>query len=95
MGQALTSDYRPAIYCHRKNALTMRSVVAASGGAPGTRFWVVGTGTSPFSLAAAPTDSGVAFATAWQNPISTTKMFGSTPVNIDENVSSLADPSAP
>jgi hypothetical protein len=95
VGQVLGSNYRPAVYCHVKNADAMQQVVAAAGGGPDIRFWVVGSGTSPFSIAADPTDSGVAFATAWQNPVSTNQDFGGTTVNIDEDVCSLADPSAP
>jgi hypothetical protein len=49
----------------------------------------------PFNLAAAPTDSGIAFATVWQNPVSTTQTFGTVNVDIDEDVASVADPSAP
>src|ERR1017187_4676289 len=95
VGQVLGSNCRPAIYCHVKNAALMQQVVAAAGGDNNVRFWVVGTGTAPFSLAADPTDSGIAFATAWQNPVSTTQTFGAVDVNIDEDVASLADPSAP
>jgi Domain of unknown function (DUF1906) len=95
VGQMLGGNYRPAIYCHRKNADVMQQVVAAAGGGPDVRFWVVGTGTSPFSLAAEPSDSGIAFAAAWQNPVSTTQTFGTVEVNIDEDVASFADPSAP
>lgn len=95
VGQVLTSNYRPAIYCHRKNATVMQQVVADAGGGADVRFWVVGSGTAPFSLAAEPSDSGVAFATAWQNPVSTTKTFGAVAVNIDEDIASFEDPSAP
>ena len=95
VGQVLGSNYRPAIYCHVKNASVMQQVVANAGGGTDIRFWVVGSGTSPFSLAADPTDSGVGFAAVWQNPISTTQGFGGVNVNIDENVSSFLDPSAP
>jgi Domain of unknown function (DUF1906) len=96
VGQVLGShSYRPAVYCHRKNAVVMQQVVAAAGGGPDVRFWVVGSGNVPFSLATEPSDSGVAFATAWQNPVSTTIKFGAVAVNIDEDVASFADPSAP
>jgi hypothetical protein len=93
--QMLTSTYKPAIYCHKKNADAMQAVVAAAGGDASTRFWVTGSGTIDFSIADDPTDSGVAFATVWQNPVSTTQAFGNVNVDIDENVSSMADPSAP
>jgi hypothetical protein len=95
VGQMLGSNYRPAIYCHRKNAAVMQQVVADAGGGPDVRFWVVGSGAAPFSLAAEPSDSGIAFATAWQNPVSTTQTFGAVRVNIDEDVASFEDPSAP
>ena len=93
--QVLTTAYQAAIYCHVKDAALLRPVVIAAGGTANTRFWVVGTGTVPFTVTAAPTGSGISFATTWQNPTSLMQKFGVTNVNIDQDVSNFADPSAP
>jgi hypothetical protein len=83
--QLLQTNYRPAIYCHKKNAPAILQVVSGAAGGSAIRFWVVGSGTIPFSLMANPSDSGVTFATAWQCPTSINKRFGSVQVNIDED----------
>ncbi|HLJ46108.1 MAG TPA: glycoside hydrolase domain-containing protein [Bryobacteraceae bacterium] len=92
------TPYRPAVYCHKFNADNVRGAVLsglAGHAAIQPRFWVVGGVTSQFDVGTSkPTDVGVSFANLWQCPASVNRTFGAVTINIDENVSTWADPAA-
>lgn len=95
--RALLADgrYRPAIYCHHRNAAAIHADVRAlfdefRAGAPA--FWI--SRPSGFALTRAPTEVGFAFATAWQGVLDAPRTWNGVTLTIDENVATSASPSA-
>lgn len=90
--QMLLGEFLPAIYCHIKNAAAIRQAIDASGVAHDLRYWVCGG--RDFNLFEEPSASGIDWAVMWQGPTVNQSVRGAS-VSIDQNVSTLADPSAP
>ena len=93
-------SFLPGLYCHRSNAKELMPVVKAAYHATGEmrkpRFWIVG-GPNTTTLNYEPSDSGVAEATVWQMPpLDVDETHGGVKLlQIDRNVSLLANPSEP
>jgi hypothetical protein len=89
--------YRPGIYGHRLNADAINgdieSARAADPTRPAVRWWV--TGGSDFTLARAPRDAGVAFASVWQGVHNARERWNDVTLDIDINVADRPSPSVP
>ena len=89
--QMLRGNFLPGIYCHLKNAEAIRHAIEAIG-IHELRYWVCGG--KDFTLFEEPSASGIDWAVAWQGPTVKQSVRGAW-ISIDENVSTLAAPSAP
>jgi glycoside hydrolase-like protein len=84
---AADGRYRPGVYAHVSNAADIHADV---GDLP---FWVAST--RSFSLAAAPTGVGLAFAKVWQGALDVSRSWGGVTLTIDESVAERKSPSGP
>ena len=92
--------YRPGIYMAKSNAVpistTVRAAYAAAGHHETPPFWVAASSSSlGFSLDARPTDVGLDYASVWQGRLGVDVRWNGVTLNIDENVASTPNPSAP
>lgn len=89
--------FRPAIYCAKANAATVYRVATAAYNSTGRHdvppFWIASS--SGFAITSAPTDVGLAYATAWQGMFDVSESFGGYAATIDVDVASTASPSTP
>jgi hypothetical protein len=89
--------FTPGIYGHRINAETLinsaRTVYREFGDAAEPPFWL--SSSQGFDLTKAPSASGYAFATVWQNPSDANETHGGVTFRIDSNVSTKRNPSQP
>jgi hypothetical protein len=98
--RALLDDgrFKPAIYCHTKNAndllLASQQEFADAGRASGRPlFWVTHPVDSFSVSTSSPVDSGVAFADIWQGLTDTNETYNNVTLPLDANVSVLSNPS--
>ncbi|MBA3342606.1 MAG: DUF1906 domain-containing protein [Gemmatimonadaceae bacterium] len=89
--------FRPGIYAHRFNALSIYAGASeayrAAGSVSQPAFWIAST--AGFALGKHPTDTGFDFAVAWQGILDTPQTWNGHTINIDVNVASSRSPSAP
>lgn len=98
--RALLDDgqFKPAIYCHTKNAndllLASQQEFADAGLASGRPlFWVTHPVDSFSVSTSSPADSGVSFADIWQGLTDTSETYNNVTLPLDANVSVLSNPS--
>jgi hypothetical protein len=84
---AADGRYRPGVYAHVSNAADIHADV---GDVP---FWIAST--RSFSLSAAPTGVGLAFANVWQGALDVSRSWGGVTLKVDESVSDRKSPSGP
>ena len=89
--------FTPGTYAHRRNAETLfghaRVAFIEAGRNDLPPYWIAG-GTG-FTLAAEPTDIGIPYATIWQGALDVRREWGGVALDIDENVATSPNPSAP
>lgn len=88
--------YRPGIYVHTHNAVTLykdvKGVYQTAGKSSEPPFWIAGG--SEFDPEKLPTDVGHAFAAVWQGILDKVETRAGVKIPIDVNVASLPSPSA-
>lgn len=97
IARVLARKFTAGIYAHRLNAdaifASAKGMYVAAGDSRNPPFWVANS--QGFEFRKAPSESGFAFATIWQNPTNANETYGSVTFRVDRNVATKRNPSAP
>jgi hypothetical protein len=89
--------FRPAVYCAKSNAESIRAVALAAYRAAGRSdappFWIASA--AGFDITRAPPAVGLSYAAVWQGMFDVSQSWGGLAATIDVDVASSPSPSAP
>jgi hypothetical protein len=96
-GVLADGHYRPGVYAAKANAQLLHDSAAVtyrhSNRSDTPPFWIASV--AGFAQTMRPSDVGFSFAQLWQGQVGVLQSFNGVPLNIDVNLSTLRDPSAP